>query len=57
MSGNDTDEISEELFQSVFHWYQIDLEKPMRSCNFAFYYVDGLVTSAIEFKLWWIINE
>lgn len=36
MSGFDTGEITEKLFDSLVHRYQIYLEQSMRGSNFAF---------------------
>ena len=41
MSGNETDEIINELFESFLFWYQINLEELMKDSEFVFEYVNG----------------
>ena len=42
MIENDTDEIIEELSDSLLHRYQIGLEQSMKGSNFLFGYADRL---------------
>ena len=42
MIGNNTDEIINEMFQSPYQKYQINLEMSMKDSNFIFDHVDGL---------------
>ena len=42
MIGVATDEIIEELCNSLLHRYQVALQEMMKDTNFAFDYVEGL---------------
>ena len=42
MIGNETNEINEELFDSLLHKYQKDLEESMRGSELVFHNVDLL---------------
>ena len=43
MIGVATDEIIEELCNSLLHRYQVALQEMMKDTNFAFDYVEGLL--------------
>ena len=42
MIGNETDEVSKELFWSLLHRYPMGLEGSMKACKLVFDHVDGL---------------
>ena len=42
MIGNDTNEIIQELFTSLFNRYQVCLEQSMKDSDYAFDYVEAL---------------
>ena len=42
MIGNDTDEITKELFNSLLDRYQVALEQSIKGRNYMFGNVDGL---------------
>ena len=42
ITGNETDEIANELFQSLLIRYRIGLERPMKGSDFIFERADGV---------------
>ena len=54
MIGSKTDEVINELFESLLSKHQICLEESMECSTFVFDYVDGL---HYKFKSRWIIHR
>ena len=42
MTSFDTEELIQELLESLFHRYNVGLEQPVKGNEFGFDYVDGL---------------
>ena len=60
MMGNETDEIIEELFESLLQSYQAGLEEKMKENEFVFDSVDLLhynLNNNFKFKQNWIISS